>query len=216
MRVSAVILPPRDVLEEIERLVAMVDAARQPGRSRWRSLLGRSAERQRASGAALDTSVPQLETVPATGMHVPLTAFGNVAAGDVTRLARAVGAQAATWASPTVHFTGGSALEFPGDQNVWAMLAGELDALKVIGAGVPAAVRPVGFLVDRRRLRTWMSVATITNATTAPFLEEVVARLDLHRSEAWTIDHISVVTRPVGGGGQELEELERIPLGGAR
>lgn len=147
-------------------------------------------------------------------MHLPLTAFGNVAAGDVTRLVAAIGAQAATWPSPTVHFTGGTALESPGDLNVWAMLAGELDDLRIIGAGVPAAVRPLGFLVDRRQFRTWMSVGTITELTTASFLEEVVARLDLYRSDAWTIEHISVVRRPAAGGAPELEEIGRIPLGG--
>ena len=117
-------------------------------------------------------------------MYLPLTGFGNVTLGDSVKLAKALRAEVATWAPPRrCAFTGGAALEFPGDESVWAKLDGDVDGLKTIGRGVPQVVQRLGFFVDRRQFRPWLSVGTITDATTAPYLERLVAALDDFRGE---------------------------------
>ena len=77
-------------------------------------------------------------------------------------------AEAATWSRPSLTFAGGAALEFPGDESVWVKIDGDVEALKTIGRGVPQAVQRVGYFVDRRQFRPWLSVGTITDATRLP------------------------------------------------
>ena len=89
-------------------------------------------------------------------MYLPITGFGNVTLGDSVQLAKALRNEALTWAPPTVHVAGGTALEFKGDESVWAKLDGDMDALNTIGRGVPQIVQRLGFFVDRRQFRPWL------------------------------------------------------------
>jgi hypothetical protein len=57
-----------------------------------------------------------------------------------------------------------------------------------------------------------LSVATVTPATTGPFLEQVVGALDGFRSEDWTAE-ISLTTETFVNGRPETTEFERIALG---
>ena len=43
---------------------------------------------------------------------------------------------------------------------------------------MPSAVKQLGFFVDRRRFGPWSAVGTITETTSAPYLERLVAALD--------------------------------------
>ncbi len=145
-------------------------------------------------------------------MYLPLTSFGNVTLGDSVSLARALREEALTWERPTVHLAGGTALEFPGDESVWAKLAGDLDGLNVIGRGVPQVVQRLGFFVDRRAFRAWLPVGTITDTTSAPHLQRVVDALDTFRGQSWTIESISLMKRLPEEGKDSFEEMERMPL----
>ena len=129
-------------------------------------------------------------------MYIPITGFGNVTLGDSVKLAKALRTEAASWRRPEVAFTGGAALEFKGDESVWAKLDGDIDDLKTIGRGVPHVVQRLGFFVDRRQFRPWLSVGTITDDTTAPYLESVVAALDGFRGRSWTVEAVSLMKRP--------------------
>jgi RNA 2',3'-cyclic 3'-phosphodiesterase len=223
MHMFAAIVPPRDVLEDVTRVVRSATAPEpEPPRRR---LFGRRPGGGRdgsdrvgqdtASGAAVLTASPELDTVPAAAMYLPLTAFGNVTRGDSLKLADALRTEAATWRPATVSLAGGTALEFPGDESVWAKLDGDLDALMAVGRGVPMVVQRLGFFVDRRVFRPWLSVGTITSETSAPFLEKVVASLEAYRSRPWTIDHISFMRRPMDADVEvPYEEVERMPLAG--
>ena len=136
--------------------------------------------------------------------------------GDSVQLANALRAEAVTWGRPELHFAGGAALEWPGDESVWAKLAGDLDTLTAIGRGVPKTVQRLGFFVDRRQFRPWLPVGTITDATTAPFLERLVDALEAFQGQKWTLEAVTLFKRlPANEAGESgVEEMERMPLGG--
>ena len=54
----------------------------------------------------------------------------------------------------------------------------------------------LGFFVDRLQFRPWLSVGTITDESTAPYLESVVAALDGFRGRTWTVEAVSLMRRP--------------------
>lgn len=207
MRLFAAIVPPRAVLDEVRTLVEGVrpPSTERPKRGLRARLGGRGAEP--AVVAAGELGVPDVAS-----MYLPLTSFGNVTLGDSVSLARALREEALTWERPTVHLEGGTALEFPGDDSVWAKLAGDLDALNVIGRGVPQVVQRLGFFVDRRAFRAWLPVGAVTDATSAPHLQRVVDALDGFRGQSWTIESISLMKRLPEQGKDSFEEMEQIPL----
>jgi 2'-5' RNA ligase len=146
-------------------------------------------------------------------MYIPIAGFGNVTLGDSVKLADALRPQVATWARPELVFTGGGALEFQGDLSVWVKMDGDLDGLNAIGRGVPLVVQRMGFFVDRRQFRPWLSVGTITDTTSAPYLERLVAALDAFRSEPFTVDAVSLMKwLPDVDGKRAFEVAERMPL----
>jgi 2'-5' RNA ligase len=146
-------------------------------------------------------------------MHIPITHFGNVTLGDSMKLADALRAKAGTWSRPVVRFAGAAALEFPGDESVWATLAGDVEGLKVVGRGVPEVVKRLGFFVDRRVFRPWLSVGTITDDTTAPYLERLVAAIEGLEGRSWTVDAVWLMRRPAEAVSSDaFEEMERMPL----
>jgi RNA 2',3'-cyclic 3'-phosphodiesterase len=89
-----------------------------------------------------------------------------------------------------------------------------VDGLQTIGRSVPQVVQRLGFFVDRRQFRPWLSVGTITEATTAPFLEAVVARLDGFSGQPWVVDRVTVMRRVPENGPDAFEVHEELPIGG--
>ena len=154
----------------------------------------------------------ELTQPPVHLMYLPLTGFGNVTLGDSVHLSKALRKEALTWAPPTIHIAGGTALEFKGDESVWAKLDGDIDALNTIGRGVPQIVQRLGFFVDRRQFRPWLEVGTITDATTAPYLQAVVDALEAFHGRSWEIDSISLMKGLPDPGPDSFEEVERMPL----
>jgi 2'-5' RNA ligase len=225
MRLFAAIVPPREVLDEVRRVVQSVNdplPAESQGRGLKRRLTGRGSHGgAHAAGRAVTPTKPQPTNAPTTHeltaiepvhMYLPLTGFGNVTLGDSVKLASVLRAEAATWPRPSLTFAGGAALEFPGDESVWVKLDGDVEALKTIGRGVPQAVQRVGYFVDRRQFRPWLSVGTITDTTTAPYLERLVAALDEFRGEWWTAEAVSLMKWLPDAEREEYEEMERMPL----
>lgn len=157
----------------------------------------------------------ELDMVSVEDLRIPITRFGNVSQRDALQLFSTLGHAARSWPRAELRFAGSAALEWPGDECVWTRLDGDVDGALTIGRGVPPAVKRLGFLVDRRAFRPWMSVGTITDHTTAPFLENLVAALDEFKGTMWTLSTISVMRKvPIDGtGGVEEIVLEEIPLG---
>ena len=206
MHLFSAVIPPSDVVEELAEVVRSAGSGSKPSRSRW----GRAKRTAEEPSEGFDLTVT-------SQMYLPITNFGNVAAGDSVRLADALRQEALTWPTATVHFAGGAALEWPGDESVWAKLEGDVDALMKIGRGVPQVVQRLGFFVDRRQFRPWLSVGTITPETTAPYLEDLVGRLEGFSGQEWTADKVTLLRlMPTDNGTMVNEELERMPVGAPR
>jgi 2'-5' RNA ligase len=219
MRLFAVITPPRPVLDEVRQVVRGsrgAPGAPSGGAHRRPGLLGRLGSRSAPSaetdGDGADGGNDELTVPSVDRMYLPLTGFGNVTLGDSVQLVEALRTEAATWTPPTVHLAGGTALEFRGDESVWAKIAGDVDGLQMIGRTVPQVVQRLGFFVDRRQFRPWLAVGTITEATTAPYLEGVVARLEAFSGRPWVIDTVTVMRRVPEKGPDAFEVHEELPL----
>ena len=189
MRLFAAVLPPRPAVLELADVVA--------------SVAPRTAE---------------LTAVPADAMMLPITNFGNVAQRDAVLLLEELQQEASRWSRGVLKFTGGTALEWRGDENVWAKIGGELDALTNVGRGVPPVVQRLGFFVDRRAFRPWLAVGSITDHTTAPYLEKLVGALDAFEGQPWPLDEVCVMRRlpanPDGtSGGVEIVQALRLGAG---
>jgi 2'-5' RNA ligase len=187
MRMSAALIPPPPVLEDLAAVV--------------RSVRGH------------DT---QLEPVPADLMRLPLGNFGNVGLTDRMALQEALTDEVARWAPLQLRFRGGAALVDPGDDSVWAEMSGDLEQLTAMGAVVPRVVHRLGFLIDRRSFRTRMRVGRITPTTSLEFLERLLTRLDGYSGPAWTSHHVSLLRHLSGDGSSEpmFEVLHELRLVG--
>ncbi|WP_457109660.1 2'-5' RNA ligase family protein [Marmoricola sp. URHA0025 HA25] len=215
MLVHGAIIPPTPVLEAVADAVRSVpEPVEASAAPQSKGLLGRVA-RHRASAAPVEVAVaapPVLEHVPVDVMRLPITGFGNLTTNDANRLVTVLKEAAAGWAAPSVRFAGGTALDFPDDWSVWAKVDGDVDALMTAARGVPQVVERLGYFLDRRQFRPMLSVATVTTATTGPYLEAVVAALDAFRGEEW-IPAISLTTERFVNGRPETTVFERIELG---
>ena len=212
MLLHAVIVPPPDVLAAVSHVVLSIESVAPPAPpppppSRFL--------RRRVVAPAVPAPITadrELDLIPPVAMNLPIAGFGNVTAGDAEKLADTMKDAAAEWACPTVWLGGGGALEFPGDRSVWAKLDGDVEALLAVARGVTQSVASRGFFVDRRKFRPWLAVANITESTTAPYLERVVAALDAFRGEPWTIEWVSVTKPSFDPAVEESLEVHRIPL----
>lgn len=216
MRLFAAIVPPDEILEEVVRVVQRVqDRAPESPPVKARRLFAGRGSQAAAQMSTGPSRAAQLERPDPDRMYIPITSFGNVTLGDSVKLAKALRAECATWRPPQVRFTGGAALEFPGDESVWVKLAGDVDDLMSVGRGVPQLVQRLGFFVDRRQFRPWLSVGTITDQSSAPYLQEVVDALDELQGREWSMDHVALMQRPPEAGTSDLYELmEDMPLSG--
>lgn len=226
MRLFAAIVPPDNVLDEVARVVRSVNDPEPAGRETHRRLLqrlpGRGYRGAHAAGreplATATTRRPaatthELATPAVHQLHIPITGFGNVTMGDSVKLVNALRDEVAKWRRARLVFAGGAALEFPGDQSVWVKIEGDVDGLNAIGRGVPQAVQRVGYFVDRRQFRPWMSLGTITDTTTAPYLERLIGALQRFRGEPWVADGVSMMKwLPDAEHNGEFEEMEWMPL----
>ena len=213
MLLYAVIVPPRDVLVAIARVVRSVErpSAPEPPTPR-RGFRARLGGRGGPAVEPVNAIPDELELISAEQMNLPITGFGNVTTGDARRLEEAISAEAATWTPPTMWFTGGTAVENPNDRSVWAGLEGDVAALMSVARGVTQSVEPLGFFVDRRKFRPSMAVATVTEHTTTPYLQSILDALDAFRSEPWTVEHVLLTRRSFDQGVPKPEEVARIPL----
>ncbi len=186
MRLFSALVPPQEVLDDVAQVVHSVA----PG-------------------------TRELDVVPVPEMHIPVSLFGNVTLGDARSLRAMLAREASDWQAPKVWFAGAAALEWPGDQSVWAKLDGDVDDLFAIARGVAGVVRRLGFFVDRRKFRPWLSVGTITDHTTAPYLERLVGALDDFQGRPWRLEELCLLRAlPLNDDGSEagFEIVERMPL----
>jgi len=187
MRMRAALVPPAPVLNELAELV-------------------------RAVGGDTD----ELEPVPVGSLHLLITSFGNVAQGDAVALETALRGVGARWEPMQLRFAGAAALEWPGDDSVWATTEGDVERLADLARAVPASVQRLGFLLDRRTFRTWVRVGRITATTTEGYLERLVGRLEDYRGPAWLAEDLILLRERYAavGPGAHYEPYRRFPLSG--
>ena len=195
----------------MEELAAFVEAVRRPGAVEPppKHRLGRRT----VTDSEPELVAPELDLVPSDDLALPVTAFGNVTTSDAQRIVDAITEQTEGWAAPTLHFAGGTALDFPGDRSVWAKVDGDVSDLMSIARGVPQSVERLGFFVDRRVFRPMLSVATVTESTTAPDLNSVVDALNDFRGQDWRIDAVVLLADSRAGTQSVWREFQRISLG---
>jgi 2'-5' RNA ligase len=226
MRLFAAIVPPPEVLDELESLVRSVVPRTRSWRPRLehavpdghhaaarKGVIGRLTGHGGRGAAVLPPQTDQLTRLAAARMHIPITTFGNLTGVDTKLLARELREAVATWQRPELCLTGGAALHFPGDKAVWVRLGGQVDELHAMATEIPKLVQRLSLFVDRRSYRPMLSVGTITDTTTGPYLEQLVAALEGFQGMTWTQDTISLMHgQPDAGRDEPFEELERMPL----
>jgi 2'-5' RNA ligase len=213
-----VIVPPARILEPVAEVVRAAALAASPEElSPRRGFLRRGAGREngtarRSDEAAAAAASEQLQFLEPTAMSLPIAGFGNVTSADAIRLADALQSAASGTPGATVRIAGGTALEFSEDRNVWARLEGDVDGLRSMARGVTQVVEQHGFFVDRRRFRPMLCVGTVTAATTAHFLETVVAALEDFNGESWVVDQVWLLKAFYGNHSTGFEVVDRFPL----
>ena len=90
---------------------------------------------------------------------------------------------------------------------------GDVEKLVTIGRGIPRVVQKLQLYVDRRQFRPWLSVGTITDRTTAPYLEDLVARLDRFSGRSWTQESVTLLKHIPQNTDHPYEVVEELPLG---
>ncbi|WP_121255607.1 2'-5' RNA ligase family protein [Nocardioides ferulae] len=227
MHLHAALLPPEPLAAAIAAAVAEVPLPVPEPEPQPMPATGAPSRRglfARSRGPRVETAVappapaepaPQLDLVPADQLHLPLSSFGNLTTSEVDRLCRAITELAEGLAGVEVRIAGAMALEFPGDRAVWVSFDGDVDGLRAVFGGINQGVERLGFFLDRRTFRPWVPVGTINDATTAPYLEDVVAAIEGLRGQVWQVDAVSVMKRVLECRPPRSTELLRAPLGAA-
>jgi RNA 2',3'-cyclic 3'-phosphodiesterase len=185
MQLTVAFVPPRPLIDELNTIV---DASGwQPG---------------------------DLERIAPAAMQLSVAAFGNVTRGDTVNVTSALSRLSADWPpAPTLRFSGGAALEWPGDQTVWAKLVGGVEALEAVAQSIAPAMLRLGYAVDRRRFRPWLPLGTVTATTGLDFLERLLGGLEAHEGQPWEATHLSLLrTTFDASGSQTFEVLRELPL----
>ena len=156
-------------------------------------------------------------------MWVPVTDFGfvrpAVARDLVATIARAARAVRRAASGPV----GGVRTRRRGR----SLRLGRAEGRRRLGRGdrgisreVVAVVEPLGFYCDRRQFRSRIPLAAVNDLTTVEHLEIVIAALDTHVSETWTVDEMLILQRGAGtvspGGHRSRARGLRSPRWGGR
>ncbi len=185
MRLQAALLPPPEVQGDLGAAVASVSGGRE-----------------------------QLDTVPTRLLHLRLANFGTVSLRDADALRSTLEQELARAPSLRLRFRGGAVLEPIGDDSAWAELDGDVKGLVDVADTIARAVKPLGFLVDRRLPRTRMRVGAINSATTEPYLVRLIERLESYVGPEWTCHDIILLQMldPVDGAPAEFEVRHHLKL----
>jgi 2'-5' RNA ligase len=213
MLVHGAVLPPRAALEAVNEVVRAVPVPYdEPVAAAPKGLFGRLGRGKNESSEPSAEAPAMLEYPPLGRIQLPVTEFGNLTTNDARGLGDEIAGALQGFTTPTVHFAGGTALDFPGDWSVWAKLAGDVDELGAIAREVVHCVERLGLFVDRRIFRPMVPIATVTSATTGPYLEAVVNALEAFEGEDWPIA-LSLTKETFVGATTAWVEFQRVPFG---
>jgi hypothetical protein len=197
VHLHAAFVPPTRLLDALADLVRAQEPPppEPPEPIERRTRLGRKVVEQ---PEAPEPVGPLLDVLDPARMWVPITDFGfvqpSVARGLVGSIERAAG----RFEPPRVALRGGAALVDDDDRSVWVELRADDDAIEVmrgIAREVVDGVEQLGFYCDRRQFRTRIPLATVNDHTTVEHLEKVMAALDAHVDDLWSVDEVMVLQR---------------------
>jgi hypothetical protein len=208
MHLHAAFVPPARLLDALIDLVRAQEppSPEPPPPVERRTRLGRKIVEQPETP---EPTGPLLDILGRERMVVPITDFGfvqqNVRRGVMDAIARA----AERFSPPRVALKGGAALVDDKDRFVWVEVRADDDGIEVmrgIAREIVEGVEPLGLYCDRRQFRARIPLAEVNDATTVEHLEQVLAALDAHVNELWTVYEVSVIQRGT-------TRAETVPIG---
>jgi 2'-5' RNA ligase len=129
--------------------------------------------------------------------------FGSVVQQDALHLADVLADRMSEVKAPTLRLSGLVALPEDGDDSIWVELDGDVDLVAELAAGMPRSMLEFGFVLDRRAYRSRIQLGKITPATTADYLEGLIARHGPYKSDPWTADGVTLGHHEIGSAERE-------------
>ncbi|TNY35609.1 RNA 2',3'-cyclic phosphodiesterase [Thermomonospora catenispora] len=185
MRLFAALLPPPDVLEELDRLL-------EPYRSAW----------------------PDLRWVDRDLMHITLAFYGELDERTTDRLLPRLERAAGRYPAIELSFAGAGAFPGGAHARVlWTGVYGDRGVLSRLAASVNAAGRRAG--VRLREYRGFRPHVTLARSRRPMDLRPLVEELSAYAGATWTADALHLVRSHLPGGRDRrlwYEPVHRWPL----
>lgn len=186
MRLSAALVPPEAVREDLATVVRSVRA-----------------------------KPSEIRLLPAHSLYVWVANFGNVSHTDAQKLKAALATRVSELQPPHLWVAGGTALDSERDDSVWADLQGDVDTVDELVRLMPQIVRRLGFPVDRRGIRSKIRLGRITGDTTVEYLQRVLDHLATYEGPSWTCRELTLM-RPRADADasseRRYEPMHHLPL----
>ncbi|WP_234018115.1 RNA 2',3'-cyclic phosphodiesterase [Streptomyces sp. ATexAB-D23] len=146
--------------------------------------------------------------------HITLAFLGELPVRTVPLLRPPLADLAAAHRSPRLSLHGGGTFD---ERVAWSGIAGDLDALHLLAAGVRSVVKDCGVTLEDRPLRPHLTLARVRRGdhTSA---SEIAARLDGFRGHTWHAERLHLVGGNAGRGQEQIRyrDMAAWPLGGTR
>jgi hypothetical protein len=214
VNVYAAVAPPESTRQSLASVVRNVRIPADGGPGKHKGALRRGLLGRKKSGDAAQPAVGMLTAVEAIDLAIEPIGFGNLSKDDIDRLVELLTDAARDWPTPKLRVKGGLALDWEGDDSVWATLEGDVEELKEIARSIPQVVQRLNLYVDRRRFRPLVRLGTITDDTSVPFLEALLEDLSGFEGAWWTQKTLPIWQLASGADStRKLKPIAEIPLG---
>ncbi|MEU2247991.1 RNA 2',3'-cyclic phosphodiesterase [Streptomyces sp. NPDC019224] len=157
---------------------------------------------------------PQVRWNRVEDWHITLAFLGALPVETVPLLRPPLAALAAAHPAPRLALHGGGTFD---ERVAWSGIAGDLDGLHLLAAGVRTVVEDCGIALENRPLRPHLTLARVRRGdhTSAG---EIAARLTEFRGRPWPAERLHLVGSNAGRGPGQIRyrDIEAWPLGTAR
>ncbi|MFE6764717.1 RNA 2',3'-cyclic phosphodiesterase [Streptomyces sp. NPDC057689] len=156
---------------------------------------------------------PQVRWNRVEDWHITLAFLGELPVETVPLLRPPLAALAASYPAPRLALHGGGTFD---DRVAWSGIAGDLDGLHRLAAGVRTVVEDCGIALEGRPLRPHLTLARVRRGdhTSAG---EIAARLTDFRGRTWPAERLHLVGSNAGRSPGQIRyrDIEAWPLGTA-
>ncbi|NED13091.1 RNA 2',3'-cyclic phosphodiesterase [Streptomyces sp. SID9124] len=154
---------------------------------------------------------PQVRWNRVEDWHITLAFLGELPVETVPLLRPPLASLAASHSAPRLALHGGGTFD---DRVAWSGIAGDLDGLHRLAAGVRTVVEDCGIALEVRPLRPHLTLARVRRGdhTSAG---EIAARLTDFRGRPWPAERLHLVGSDAGRGPGQIRyrDIEAWPLG---